>query len=151
VTAGKPTTTKIGNLGEQVVARWLADRQWQIQAQHWRSRWGELDLVALEPDSETLVFVEVKTRSRRSWDAGGLLAVTPQKQERLWLTAELFLAAEPRHSQRSCRFDVALVLYRPDRRTTGCPDLPPVLWQEPLLWAGYEWMVADYLTAAFSQ
>ncbi len=155
----KPSTMVIGNLGEQLVAQWLVGQQWQILARQWRSRWGELDLIALEPPGTVLAFVEVKTRAGGNWDADGLLAVTPQKQARLWQTAELFLAAEPQYAPRPCRFDLALVTYRHarsggtrrDRPTSPAQALPAVTLGEPLLWQGYELTLAHYLPAAFSQ
>ncbi len=148
--ARKSTPTAIGNLGEQLVAGWLSSQGWSIQARHWRSRRGELDLVALDPQGALLAFVEVKTRSPRNWDADGLLAVTARKQARLWQTAELFLAEQAVPEQRICRFDVALVTYRPHPSAAGL-ELPPVVLGEPLLWSGYEWVLAHYLPAAFGQ
>ena len=125
----------IGVLGEDIVTQWLQSRGWIIQHRRWRCRWGELDLVArldsryetageaegaeevgllgINPKSKIelplLAFVEVKTRSKGSWDAGGLLAITPQKQAKLWQAAQCFLTTYPDFADYSCRFDVALV------------------------------------------
>lgn len=123
----------IGVLGEDIVTQWLQSRGWIILHRRWRCRWGELDLVArLDLRYETageageavvaggekllatnysplLAFVEVKTRSKGSWDAGGLLAITPQKQAKLWQAAQCFLTTYPDFADYSCRFDVALV------------------------------------------
>lgn len=97
-----------GRLAEQLVAQWLRQQNWQILAQRWHCRWGELDLIALQPETG-LAFVEVKARSSRNWDANGLLAVPPRKQEKLGLAAQMFLATHPDYASLPCRFDVAVV------------------------------------------
>jgi putative endonuclease len=51
----------LGERGEAAAAAWLASRGWTILARRWRCRYGELDLVALDPD-HVLVAVEVKLR-----------------------------------------------------------------------------------------
>jgi putative endonuclease len=103
-----------GELGEAVVAAWLKERGAKILHQRWRWRRGEIDLVAIE--SDTLLFIEVKTRNARNWDADGLLAVTSQKQARLFSSAELFLVKHPALADYPCRFDVAIVRHQPSDR-----------------------------------
>lgn len=108
-------TLKPGPLGEAVVAEWLVQQGGQILQRQWQSRWGEVDLIALLPDGAGalwLAFVEVKTRGSGNWDADGLLAVTPKKQEKISLTAQTFLAEHTHYGDYPCRFDVALVHYR---------------------------------------
>ena len=46
--------------GEQLAARYLEDRGWQVLDRNWRCAHGEVDLVAR--DGDCLVFCEVKTR-----------------------------------------------------------------------------------------
>jgi putative endonuclease len=100
-----------GELGEQVVAQWLQARGSKILHRRWRWKRGEIDLIAV--DSETLLFIEVKTRNRRNWDTDGLLAITQQKQARIIRTAELFLVKHPQLAEYPCRFDVAIVRHQP--------------------------------------
>jgi putative endonuclease len=107
-----------GELGEAVVAAWLGERGAKILYRRWRWRRGEIDLIAIE--SDTLLFVEVKTRTERNWDADGLLAITSQKQARLISSAELFLVKHPDFADYPCRFDVAIIRHQPlDRPIVG--------------------------------
>jgi putative endonuclease len=100
-------TKEVGDRGEILVAQLLQDNGWRILETQWRCRWGELDLIAC--DRNWLLFVEVKTRSDRNWDADGSLAITPKKQVKLVKAASIFLSQHPRLSTLACRFDVALV------------------------------------------
>lgn len=101
---------QLGDRGEALVVAWLQREGWKILAQQWHCRWGELDIVAYHPPPHLcLAFVEVKTRRRGSLDREGRLAVTRQKQRKLWRSAEVFLSKHPHYSDFPCRFDVALV------------------------------------------
>ena len=51
---------RLGRLGEQLAAEHLVRRGFQIVERNYRTRWGELDIVAF--DGRTLAFCEVKTR-----------------------------------------------------------------------------------------
>ena len=102
----------IGTLGEKLVNRWLELHNYDLLEQNWRCRWGEIDIIAQDKSSKTVVFVEVKTRSKNNWDEGGLLAVDATKQEKIIKTASLFLAKYPQLAELPCRFDVALVGYK---------------------------------------
>ena len=51
-----------GKKGEEVVAQWLISRGGKVLYQRWRWKRGEIDLIAIE--SNTLLFIEVKTRNR---------------------------------------------------------------------------------------
>jgi putative endonuclease len=95
-----------GELGEEVVAQWLIAGGGKILHRRWRWRRGEIDLIAI--DTDIVLFIEVKTRNRRNWDADGMLAITPQKQARLVSAAELFLVKYPHFADYPCRFDVAI-------------------------------------------
>ena len=56
-------------------------------------------------DSDCLVFVEVRYRSRGAL-ASAAVTVDRRKQHKLVRTAEMFLATRPRYASHSARFDV---------------------------------------------
>jgi len=141
----------IGEWGEAIVARWLECQGWEILHRRWHCRWGELDLVAISP--QTLAFVEVKTRGSSNWDAGGLLAITPQKQAKLQQAAELFLSEHPQFAEFPCRFDAAIVCHRPLPRSQP-PAVSSVIpaqisLGEPFVLANRQWRFQLYLESAF--
>ncbi|WP_299403778.1 YraN family protein [Acaryochloris sp. IP29b_bin.148] len=163
----KPShTAQTGQWGEQLVCQWLKQQQWQILAHRWHCRWGEIDIIARSPNSRTqtpayidrLAFVEVKTRQSRNWDADGRLAITPQKQQKLWKTAQLFLSQHPHLYELSCQFDVALVQCNKIRGTEPVtpPDITDVLASTPihlncpLQIRGYQLRLLDYIESAFT-
>jgi putative endonuclease len=107
-----------GALGEQLAAEHLERRGFAIVARNYRTRHGELDLVAASKDA--LVFCEVKTRvagGSRGPD-GPLEAIGPMKQRRLRDLARAWLATNPdRPHRREIRFDAIGVTLTP------CGDL----------------------------
>jgi putative endonuclease len=159
-----------GTLGENLVAEWLQQQGWEILHRQYRCRWGEIDIIALgtDPESEikggkehsqllisrvqlpTVAFVEVKTRSRGNWDAGGMLAVSAAKQAKLWQTAEIFLSNRPDLANHPCRFDVALVRCEPWRLKTQ-PTLPSTaLNSQPTLAVSDCLTLQEYIRSAFT-
>lgn len=76
-----------GALGEEHAASFLKKLGYRILERNYKARYGEIDIVALSHN--TLVFVEVKTRS--SFDYGNPLeAITPWKLKTLIKTAEFY-------------------------------------------------------------
>ena len=146
--------TKIGKLGEEFVACWLASQGWDILHQRWGCTWGEIDLIAESKSSQILAFVEVKTRSSGNWDADGRLAITEAKKTKLCQTAALFLAEYPNLAELPCRFDVALVRYRrlnSTSKTSSSQEFPPqqICLGKPIVWQDYQLILQDYIQSAF--
>jgi putative endonuclease len=98
-----------GRHGEAVAARYLLNQGYRILARGFRTRCGEIDLVAAEGDE--LVFVEVK--SRASLQCGDPLeAVTVAKRRRILRAAALYLQSSGSW-ERPCRFDLVAVRWGP--------------------------------------
>ncbi|MBI3290392.1 YraN family protein [Candidatus Microgenomates bacterium] len=96
------TTTSAGKLGEEYALGLLKKNGYRILAQNFYSRFGEIDIVAV--DKKDLVFVEVKTRWSKSF-GNPEEAVTPLKLRHLTRAAEYFKLMNP-HTPDIMRFDV---------------------------------------------
>jgi putative endonuclease len=98
---------KFGISAESRAAAFLIAKGYRILARRWRSRAGEIDIVARRRG--LLVFVEVKARERLD-DAAE--AVLPRQQRRIVAAAEVWLAGHPDIGDTDIRFDVVLVAPR---------------------------------------
>jgi len=95
----------LGKTGEELACHELGRRGYVILARRYRSRFGEIDIVAR--DGQVTVFVEVKARAGDEF-GGGAAAVTPWKQRRIAQMALDYLSRHNLHD-RPCRFDVVTV------------------------------------------
>lgn len=94
-------TQALGAGAEERAARFLEARGLAIVARNFRTRLGEIDLVAR--DGATLVFVEVRYRAGEGF-GGAVESITAAKRSRIAAAANQYLArlgTEP-----PCRFDV---------------------------------------------
>ncbi len=145
----------IGKLGENLVASWLKLQHHRVLYQNWHCRWGEIDLVAQDKSTATLIFVEVKTRRRNNWDEFGLLSITSQKQQKIVKTASLFLSDNPKLAELPCRFDIALVSYQASKNKSELSKLKSfnpkhISLGEPIIYPqGYQLTLQTYLQSAF--
>jgi putative endonuclease len=96
---------QLGLDGERCAAGALLARGYVILARRYRTRFGELDIVAR--DGDTLVFVEVKTRRGTAFGQ----PVTWRKRRRLSRLAEAYVAAARLHHVAQ-RFDVVSVIWQ---------------------------------------
>lgn len=95
---------------ESLAARHLTENGLRIIERNYRTRFGEIDLIAR--DGTTLVFVEV--RQRRSSAYGGAAAsITISKQKKLLRAARQYLGNQP--TLAACRFDAVLIEGSPAR------------------------------------
>ena len=100
------STKQIGDEGEEKACLWLQKQGYEIVARNWRTRRGEIDIIAEK--GNLLVFGEVKTLP--SGDADTLShELDERKQKRIVETAKLFLLNHRKYSNVAIRFDVLVV------------------------------------------
>ena len=100
--------SRLGAQGESVAAAHLEASGMRVIERNFRTRFGEVDLVA--EDGDAIVFVEVKTRRGLSYGPPEE-SVTPRKRQRLAATAETYLQ-EHGWEQRDWRIDVVGIVLR---------------------------------------
>ncbi len=99
-----------GEQAETLAADFLHGKGLRIVARNYRSRYGEIDLIARE--GPTVVFVEVRSRSSETY-GGAAASITAAKREKLLKTARHYLAGVS--PLPPCRFDAVLVSGEPPR------------------------------------
>jgi len=101
-----PNTSGLGKKGEEMAAAALEAAGMEIIGRNYRSKDGEIDIIAL--DGETLVFVEVKT-----WSVFGIenlqYSLNNRKKHKIIKTANFFLSKNRKYSNMAIRFDVIFV------------------------------------------
>lgn len=108
------TRIQLGAMGEALAVDHLMRMGLRILQRNWRCRYGELDIIARDDATSTVVFVEVKTRTGDGY--GGLAhAVTPRKVLRLRRLAGLWLAGQ---DQRCAAIRIDVIGVRVGRRRT---------------------------------
>jgi putative endonuclease len=100
------TTTRLGELGERIAARYAQRQGWLIL--DWRYRVGHRDIDLIIRRGRTVAFVEVKTRRSAAF-GGPISAVGPTKRRSLSRAATAWI---DRHGPPGVeyRFDVMAIL-----------------------------------------
>jgi len=121
-----PVTPSLGARGESLASDFLARKGFKILERNYRSRAGEVDIIARQRD--LLLFVEVKTR-RTGRRGRGVQAVTPAKLRRCVAAARVYVMKTRPRGMRY-RFDVVEV-------TWDDPDRPGIAWFENVYQEGF--------------
>ena len=111
------TSKILGSWGEALAAEYLRKKRYTILAVGYHCRFGEIDLIA--KDRKNLVFVEVKLRKNAEF-AAAREYVSQSKQDRIKVTASLYLSQNPTNLQP--RFDV-IEIYAPEGAETKTPEI----------------------------
>ena len=102
----KESHLKAGRLGERIACRYLMKQGFDILARRYRTRSGEIDMIAFE--GGILVFAEVKTRASAEYGEP-FEFVDWEKQQRFRRAAEEFIAQNDL-GQYAYRFDIVTVV-----------------------------------------
>jgi putative endonuclease len=99
------STRNLGLLGEQIASKFLENLGYKILEKNFHSKFGEIDIVAL--DKDILVFVEVKTRWSENF---GLPeeSITPWKIRKIIKTADYYKLLHPQLPE-SLRIDALAI------------------------------------------
>ena len=96
-----------GHRSEWLAAWALRLKGWRIVAKRFKTKTGEVDIIARKRD--LIIMVEVKAR-------GSLIeamdAVTPMAQRRIEAAGDIWLARQPDFARLSVRYDLVAVLPR---------------------------------------
>jgi len=112
---------RTGLSAETAAADYLVAQGYRILARRFKTRYGEIDIVAQR--SRLIAFVEVKARARLD-DAA--YAVTPRQRGRIVAAAEAWLMTHPDHAENELRFDAILIApNRPPQHLPGAFDTTP--------------------------
>ena len=105
------STTSVGRGGEARAETYLVEHGYKLLRRNYRSGPREIDLIM--QDGETVVFIEVKARSKTGYGTPGEF-VTPAKRRLLTLAAQAFLI-ETGRTDVPARFDVVEVYLGTDK------------------------------------
>ncbi len=112
----KPVTTdrrrKLGSRGEQIAADHLVRRGFTILERNYRSRWGEIDIVAY--DGSQIVFCEVKSRLINRDGRDPLESLHRRKRLQVRHMASEWLATRSHPRAPGLRFDAIGVTLTPE-------------------------------------
>ena len=111
------TRDLLGPWGEALAAEYLRKKGCRIEAMNYRTRLGEIDIIAAH--RRYLIFCEVKLRKTADFAAAREF-VDARKQQRLRTTALVYLSQHETNLQP--RFDV-IEIYAPDGTATKKPQI----------------------------
>ncbi len=107
-------TKEIGEYGEDCAAKYVAELGYRVLERNWRYKKAEIDLIAM--DGETLIIIEVKTRSYQ-WYGQPEDSINTKKEAFLIDAANRYM--EQINHDWELRFDIISVLIQ----KSGAPQI----------------------------
>ena len=96
-----------GNIGENLAVNYLKKQNYKILQTNYRNKIGEIDIIA--NDKNTIVFIEVKTRSSLKFGTPSE-AINFHKQQKIRNTAISYLKYKNLYEKVAVRFDCIEIL-----------------------------------------
>jgi putative endonuclease len=107
--------TEFGNLAENIAARYLEGRGYEIVDRNYRKPWGEIDIIAFRDD--ICYFVEVKANSKEFADGfNPEIRVDKRKLSKIIKTAEIYMTDQPLRNSHDWQIDVVSVTLSQDKQ-----------------------------------
>jgi len=95
----------LGKIGESYSQKYLIQNNYVVMSKNYYTRYGEIDIIAIDLQSKQLVFVEVKTR--RSYSFGRLEELlSKDKLRKLFTAINIFLMNNKISGDISWRIDL---------------------------------------------
>ncbi len=98
-------STNFGNQGEVHVVAWLKQNNYLILSCNYRSKYGEIDIIAQQ--KKVIAFIEVKLRSNNYFNLSEVITIS--KQKKIIATAQQYYVQYLKNASLILRFDVALL------------------------------------------
>lgn len=116
------STRKLGNTVEEWVCTQLIQKGFVLITENYTTPFGEIDLIMMDVEDDTLVFIEVRYRQNSDYGEG-FETISRAKQRKIITTAKCFIRYKPSLSDRPIRFDVASVSgITPNLKLDWIPD-----------------------------
>ena len=98
----------IGAQGEEMACHYLEQANYKILERNFRSKSGEIDIIALDLEKDYIVFIEVKYRKNKAYGYPRE-SVNYYKQRNITKVASYYLLRKNAF-HKNCRFDVVEIL-----------------------------------------
>ena len=95
---------EIGRIGEKEAKKYIVERKYSILQSNYRTKFGEIDIIARDLSSKEIVFIEIKTRTTTTYGQPAE-AVDKRKLIHISRTAQMYLYKN-RITNQNIRFDI---------------------------------------------
>lgn len=83
-------TTTIGKKYENMSINYLKTQKYKVLERNFSCGAGEIDIIAFDPETKYIVFIEVKYRATNAFGRP-IEAITPAKVHKIYTTAQVYL------------------------------------------------------------